>query len=137
MTHTSRVPLRWSDLDAFGHVNNAVYLTLCEQARTEALDTLMPGGWDGTSAPVVASVALTYRRPIRRVGTAVVTVAFETPGRTSMRTRYSVALDGDDGGVCADGEATLVWVSAATGRPVPVPDVLRAAIEARRADGTA
>ena len=127
MTHTSRVPLRWSDLDAFGHVNNAVYLTLCEQARTEALDALLPGGWDGTTAPVVASISLTYRRPIRRVGTAVVTVTFETPGRTSVRTRYTVSLDGDDG-VCADGEAVLVWVSAETGRPVPVPDALRVAV---------
>ena len=37
MTHTTTVPLRWSDLDAVGHVNNATYLTLCAQCRVEAL----------------------------------------------------------------------------------------------------
>ena len=132
MTHTSRVPLRWSDLDAFGHVNNAVYLTLCEQARTEALEALMPEGWAGTSAPVLVSAGLVYRRPITRTGVAVVEVAFGAPGRTSLPTRYSVSLEGDDGGVCAEGEATLVWVDVTTGRPVSVPDALRTAIGAGR-----
>lgn len=130
MTHTSRVPLRWSDLDALGHVNNAVYLTLCEQARTEALEALMPDGWAGASAPVVVSAGLVFRRPITRTGVAVVEATFGAPGRTSLATRYAVSLEGDDGGVCAKGEATLVWVDVATGRPVPVPDAVRAAIGA-------
>lgn len=128
MTHTSRVPLRWSDLDALGHVNNAVYLTLCEQARTEALEALMPDGWAGVSAPVLVSAGLVFRRPITRTGVAVVEATFDAPGRTSLATRYAVSLEGDDGGVCAEGEATLVWVDVATGRPVPVPDALRDAL---------
>jgi len=33
------VPLRWSDLDAYGHVNNATFLTLLEEARITALNT--------------------------------------------------------------------------------------------------
>jgi acyl-CoA thioester hydrolase len=130
MTHTSRVPLRWSDIDALGHVNNAVYLTLCEQARTEALGALMPGGWAGAVAPVLVSAGLVFRRPITRVGVAVVEATFDAPGRTSLPTRYRVSLEGDDGGVCAEGEATLVWVDVATGRPVPVPDAVRSALGA-------
>lgn len=127
MTHTSRVPLRWSDLDALGHVNNAVYLTLCEQGRTEALDALLPDGWAGAEAPVLAAASLVFRRPILRTGVAVVATTFEAPGRSSLKTRFAVSLDGDDA-ICAEGEATLVWVDVATGRPVPVPDALRAAI---------
>ncbi len=127
MTHTSYVPLRWSDLDALGHVNNAVYLTLCEQGRTEALDALLPGGWAGAQAPVLAAASLVFRRPILRTGVAVVATTFEAPGRSSLKTRFSVSLDGDSA-ICAEGEATLVWVDVATGRPVPVPDALRAAI---------
>ena len=34
------VALRWSDLDAFNHVNNARYLTFLEQARIEWFETL-------------------------------------------------------------------------------------------------
>ena len=133
MTHTSRVPLRWSDLDALGHINNAVYLTLSEQGRTEALEALMPAGWVGEAAPVLVAASLTFRRPILTTGTAIVTTTFEAPGRTSLRTRFTVTLDdaaGEAAGPNAEGEATLVWVGVATGRPVSVPDALRAAIAA-------
>ncbi|HEX9952245.1 MAG TPA: thioesterase family protein [Rubricoccaceae bacterium] len=130
MTHTSRVPLRWSDLDALGHVNNAVYLTLCEQGRTEALAALIPAGWIGDTSPVLVAASLTFRRPILTTGTALVATTFETPGRSSLRTRFTITLDTPDAVVNAEGEATLVWIDVATGRPVPVPDVLRAAIAA-------
>ena len=123
MTHTALVPLRWSDLDAVGHLNNAVYLTLCEQARIEALDALDATDWERVG-PVVVAASLRYLRPITEVGTAKVTVTFGTPGRTSLPTSYTVSLDGQPE-VCAEAEATLVWVDHATGRPTPVPDSLR------------
>ena len=127
MTHTARVPLRWSDLDALGHVNNATYLTLCEQGRTEVLETLLPDGWMGATCPVLAAASLVFRRPITRTGTAIVVTTFEAPGRTSVRTRVTISLEGDDGGICAEGEATLVWIDVATGHPVPLPEAIRAA----------
>lgn len=129
MIYTSRVPLRWSDLDALGHVNNATYLTLCEQGRTEAFEAMLPAGWIGEQSPVVAAASLTFRRPITRVGVAVVRTTFADPGRSSVKTRFEISLDGDDGGVCAQGEATLVWIDVAAGRSVPIPDEVRAAAE--------
>ena len=124
MTHTALVPLRWSDLDAVGHVNNAVYLTLCEQARIEALDALDATDW-GETGPVVVAASVRYLRPITTPGVARVTVTFGEPGRTSLPTTQTVALDGDDA-PAAEAEITLVWVDHATGRPTPVPDALRA-----------
>lgn len=129
MTHTTRVPLRWSDLDALGHINNAVYLTLSEQGRTEALEALMPAGWLGETAPVLVAASLTFRRPILEAAVTVVATTFEAPGRTSVKTRFSVTVEGDDA-VRAEGEATLVWIDVASGKPVPVPDALRDAIAA-------
>lgn len=35
--HVSHVPLRWADLDAFGHVNNIVYLRYLQEARVDML----------------------------------------------------------------------------------------------------
>ena len=44
MTHNTvfrmSIPLRWSDLDAFNHVNNARYLTFLEQARIEWFESI-------------------------------------------------------------------------------------------------
>ncbi len=42
--HKSKVNIRFSDLDAFNHVNNACYLTYIEQARIEYFSDIV--GWD-------------------------------------------------------------------------------------------
>ncbi len=51
-----RVPvqLRWSDMDAYAHVNNVEMLRLLEEARIEAFWRL-PGGQDGAPAPAGAT----------------------------------------------------------------------------------
>ena len=33
MNHEIRIKIRWRDMDAYGHVNNAVYLTYLEECR--------------------------------------------------------------------------------------------------------
>lgn len=123
MTFTTTVPLRWSDLDAVGHVNNATYLTLVEQCRIEAFEALDVIDWSETG-PVVVAASLHYRRPITEVRPVTVTVTFGTPGRTSIPSTHTVSLDGDEE-PRVTAEVTIVWVDHATGRPTPVPDALR------------
>lgn len=59
------VPLRWSDMDAYGHVNNVEYLRLLEEARVEAFRA-----WFGDHDPVlgrgvlVARSEIEYLRPL-------------------------------------------------------------------------
>ena len=62
----AEVGLRWSDMDAFGHVNHARTITLLEQARvqllfTEATRQGLPGMAEGV---VVARVAIDYHAPL-------------------------------------------------------------------------
>ena len=55
-----RIEIRWRDLDAFNHVNNAVYLTYLEEARDSWLAGMVPEGrstWDY----VLARVAIDFR----------------------------------------------------------------------------
>ena len=65
MTHEKRIEIRWRDLDAFRHVNNAVYATYLEEARDEWL-VLGRGGdvWDY----VLARVAIDFRREVDHGG---------------------------------------------------------------------
>ncbi|MGB3541687.1 acyl-CoA thioesterase [Rubrivirga sp.] len=121
MTYTTTVPLRWSDLDAVGHVNNAVYLTLCEQCRIEAFESLGAADWS-ESGPVIVAVSIQYLRPITVAGDAEVSVTFGAPGRTSIPTTHDVRFEGE---TCATAEITIVWVDHATGRPTPVPELVR------------
>lgn len=65
-TFVAEVPLRWSDMDAFGHVNHATMITLLEQARAELLfDEAARRGLSGMSAGmVVARVVIDYHSPL-------------------------------------------------------------------------
>ncbi len=63
---TYHCPLRWSDMDAYGHVNNARFLTLYEEARVELLfhrarDT---GVTSFASGVVIARQEIDYLRPV-------------------------------------------------------------------------
>jgi len=64
--HIFRCPLRWADMDAFGHVNNAVFLRYLEEARIDFMFRLAPGE-EGVSFPggtVVARHEIDYLRPL-------------------------------------------------------------------------
>ena len=64
--HTFRCPMRWSDMDAYGHVNNVVFLTYLEEARVDMLFVL--GAELGTKAlaegVLVARHEIDYKAPL-------------------------------------------------------------------------
>ena len=66
IVYTLDIESRWRDMDAFNHVNNASYLGYIEEARVRWFKSLS-SDWAGeTSAPVMASVTVNYRRPAAR-----------------------------------------------------------------------
>jgi len=58
--------MRWSDMDAYGHVNNVVFLRYLEEARIDFMFRLAPG--DGSPSfsgeSVVARHEIDYKRPL-------------------------------------------------------------------------
>ena len=118
------------DLDALGHLNNAAYLTLCEEARIDVLTTLFPAWWTKTYSPVVASASLQFKRPITAPGTVLVTVGFDPPGRSSLRMTYTIATEAEPGAICAEADSILVWVDLTTSTSIPIPNGLRDALAA-------
>ena len=133
MSHTTsppsafqyRIPVRWGDLDAFNHVNNANYLRYLEEARVQWLHTLADDWGEVNAAPVMAAVQLNYRMPISWPGDVIVTQSIARVGSTSLT--IAIRIESADGSVLhADGEVVLVWIDRVSGQPVPLPDVLRA-----------
>ncbi|MET3804250.1 acyl-CoA thioester hydrolase [Nakamurella sp. UYEF19] len=64
--YTTDVRVRWSDLDAYGHVNNARALTLLEEARVDWLFTeaTRRGATALTGGMVVSRLSIHYKRSI-------------------------------------------------------------------------
>ncbi len=64
--HSYLCPMRWADMDAYGHINNTVYLAYLEQARIDVFFTKARGrGVEGLATGiVVAEHQIRYKRPI-------------------------------------------------------------------------
>ena len=120
------VEVRYGDLDAQRHVNNAKYLTYMEQARLEYVRHL--GLWDGESfaelGMIVAEVQITYRAPIHfgqpvRVGVRVMRL-----GNKSMLWEYSIE-DAQDGSLFASAMSVQVAYDYRENKSIPVPEKWR------------
>lgn len=118
--------LRWRDMDAFNHVNNASYLGYVEEARVRWFKSLS-ADWAGESAaPVMAAVAMNYRVPITWPEVVRVELLAERVGTKSLTVAHRIVSATREGVLYCDGHTVLVWITRA-GDPVPLPDAVRAA----------
>ncbi len=148
------IQIRFRDLDPLSHVNNTVYATYYEEARsayfshvphwpvpgehmtepseekeeehTARIQTSVAGRHYGI---LIKEITCTYHLPLIHtdlveVGTAVVHV-----GRTSIIMEHQIRDIQDHERIFSAGRAVAVWCNYRTGRPVAVPATLRAAFE--------
>ena len=134
------IPLRWSDFDAYAHVNNAEMLRLLEEARIQAFwrpdDGAAPGAATAVldARPGAETISLIARQEVEylapipymrapidiemwigRIGGASLEICYEifSPVGATPRVLFTKAA------------TTLVMVTAATGRPQRITDDLR------------
>jgi acyl-CoA thioester hydrolase len=125
-----KVPIRWRDVDAYGHVNNAVFLNYLEEARDRLVDSLFgERAWDF----VIARVAIDYRSELNQDDREVVVRCRITGfGTSSVRTAEQVLAA--DGRLSAESESVIVARDPEAGRSRPLTDeekeILRRAVEA-------
>jgi acyl-CoA thioester hydrolase len=125
--HEKQLEIRWSDVDGYLHVGYAVYLNYLEECRDEWVEGLL--GADSAWDFVVARIAVDYRRELKLEDDAVVVRCnLERIGNSSLATRESVSTGGG-GELAAEAEAVLVARDRETGRPRPLRDDERAALQ--------
>ncbi len=129
LVHTSRQTLRWGDMDTLGHVNNTNYFRYMEQARIEWVYALATSStpYDGGEGPVIVNASCDFLMPLVYPGDIEVRMYLSNPGRTSVVSHYEIHADGKK---YADGAAKMVWIDVASGRPVPLPDMVAAPLRA-------
>jgi acyl-CoA thioester hydrolase len=109
--------VRWSDLDAAGVVNNAVYLSLLEEARFGYFAQL--GLLRGEQFPfLVGETSVRFQRPLVAPGAVTVAARTSRLGTKSMDMEYEVRRGGE---VVATARATLVWADGLVSREIPGP----------------
>ena len=124
LVHTERIPVRWGDMDAMGHVNNTVYFRYMEQTRISWFEALFPRGeaW-GTTGIVIVNASCNFRKPINYPGTVEVRMYASPPGGSSIVTSYELLLKDE---IYADGEAKVVFIDMEKQKAVRIPENLRA-----------
>ncbi|HEY4219831.1 MAG TPA: thioesterase family protein [Myxococcota bacterium] len=125
------VPVRWGDMDAYGHVNNAMYLTYFEVARLEYFSRLQLPGWTSPVGvgPIVHSTTCRYRLPVTVPDTLQVGARMKPASLAADRfTVHSVAFSTRHQRVAAEGDCVVVVFDYASGQKSSVTDELRAAI---------
>ena len=127
MTAEITIRIRWRDMDAYGHVNNGVYLNYLEECRDRMVETLMgtENAWDF----VLAHVGIDFRHELTQDdGEITVRCGVVGFGRASVRTRESIVKA--DGTVAAEAEAVVVPRDRDRGGSRPLTDAERAALQA-------
>jgi acyl-CoA thioester hydrolase len=128
-----RIPmeLRWRDLDAFNHVNNTNFMTYVEEARTRWFGSASDDWFTGQHGPLLASITMNHRKPTPYPAQIAVELFAERIGNSSLTLGHRIVdAAGDTQTLYADGHSVLVWIDIATGRPIPLPEGIRAAAAA-------
>lgn len=120
---TVDVHVRYRDLDTYDHVNNAVYATYLEEARVAYLREVLAVDLDEFTF-VIASIDLSFERPVTLGDDLSVVVEVTEVGRSSLTMAYDLRVD-DGAERVATGETTLVSVDPAEKAPSPLPANLR------------
>lgn len=114
----------WGDMDAFGHVNNVIYMRYFETARVKYFDR-MEGmqGFPGDVKPILAGISGQFKRPITYPDTLSISVGVSQMGNASMT--MSCEMYSDKGYLAFTGECTLVMFDVVRNRPVGIPQAIR------------
>lgn len=126
MIHEVRIKIRWRDMDAYGHVNNAVYLNYLEECRDRLVEDLFgEEAWDF----VLVHVGIDYRHQLTQAdGEITARCAVASFGTSSVRTTEQIIMA--DGTVAAESESVIVRRAADRPQARPLTEGERKILQA-------
>lgn len=124
------IPIRWRDVDNYGHVNNAVYLTFLEEARDRWVRQTLGPQVDF----VIVRIAIDYRRELSQDDDEV-TVSCRGVGYGTSSIRTAEQIVAKEGWVAAESASVIVAHDADARSSRPLTDEERATLDGAIAAG--
>lgn len=124
-TFTTDIAVRFRDLDAMGHVNNAVYFTYFEQGRLQFFIQLQKGGFDGFEF-ILAHIGCDYRVPVTLEDEPALHIQVTKIGGKSFAFGYRLVDRSNPSVLYATGESVQVCYDYGKKASVPVSGELKA-----------
>ena len=120
MEKTVEIQVRFRDLDAYGHVNNAVYMSYLETARVDMIHDLFMRDMSKNIQYLLVSVKLDYLQPILLSDRVFVHCKFDDIGKVRFKVRYNV--HNGEGKIFAEGYSEHALFNGNTKRPMRLPE---------------
>jgi len=125
------LPVRWGEMDAFGHVNNTVYFRWFEDVRIATFDLIgapTGSGVPSGTGPILATTQCDFVQSVTFPATVAISCRISHVGNSSMKMDHLVE-DADDGTLYARGSCVIVMLDYQTGEKMRIPDHIRDAID--------
>lgn len=119
--HVMPVQIRFSDVDQFGHVNNSVYFSLYDLAKTNYLREVSRKNDFGNFAVVVANINANFLAPVFFSDELMIETACVQLGNKSF-TLLQRAVVKDSGAVKCECRTVMVMYDMLTKEPLPIPE---------------
>ena len=132
---TTPVSVRFKDIDALGHVNNAVIITYFEEGRKAFFLNHFPDGDPTAFNFILARIESDFLQPVRLTHTPEVRLWVEFIGQTSFGFIYELADRQNADTPLARGRSVQVCFDYARREKIPVPAAMQQVLTAYLADG--
>ncbi len=121
----THIAVRWGDMDAMGHVNNAMYFRYLESTR---LDWFRQIGFQPDpqgQGPVIVNAFCNFYRQLEYPDDMLLKMYVSDPARTTFESWITIEKADQPGVICAAGGATTIWVDFPKQKAVDLPDWMR------------
>ena len=122
------IPMRWGDMDAMGHVNNATYFRYLETIRIDWLSSINAIPQPQGLGPVIVNAFCNFYKQLEYPGDVLIKMYASDPGRTTFETWGTMERADQPGVIYAAGGATTIWVDFPNQKAVDLPDWMRAIV---------
>jgi len=134
----TEIPVLWGDMDAFGHVNNIIYLKWCETSRIELfckiwdldglkIDEILEKSGVG---PILANFNTNYRIPVACPDTIYVKTRIKHIGNTSFGIEHQITSKNNGSKIVAEADSVVVMINYKTGEKFQIDDDNRKKLDA-------
>jgi len=129
---TTNINVRFRDLDAMGHVNNAVYFTYFECGRVKFFHSNAQKDKFPGYTFILAHVSCDYIKPVTLHDRLTLEIRVKEIGRKSFTFHYQLTDTSDPSVIYATGESVQVCFDYQKNTSIPVSDELKAQLSAYR-----
>ncbi|WP_020674512.1 YbgC/FadM family acyl-CoA thioesterase [Geopsychrobacter electrodiphilus] len=127
MKISTEIEVRFADLDAYGHVNNAIFFTYLETARVKLFRQRFAEQMKNGLLFLVVEASCRYRLPIELNDRVLIDIETEALGRSSFT--FSYLIHNGDGKEFATARTVMVCYDAKKAKTISLPVDFRAALE--------